>query len=93
MDAIAFKCMIQHFLADVFVDFLLGCEIGVGRLKYSSKKKQKKNKKKKKQDLFINWFIQLKWWGTYVMWPVGMIEIETLVRFLRSGRHFWVRYN
>ena len=46
MDAIAFKCMIQHFLADVFVDFLLGCEIGVGRLKYSSKKKTKKTKKK-----------------------------------------------
>ena len=55
MDAIAFKCMIQHFLADVFVDFLLGCEIGVGRLKYSSKK-NKKNKKKNRTYLSTDSF-------------------------------------
>ena len=34
---IAFECMVEHLLADIFVNFSLRCEIGVGRLKNNNR--------------------------------------------------------
>ena len=73
-----FECMLQHLFTQISVHFVLSVKSGILRLV---------EKKKKIEKLIL---FHIKYLVSYVMGPIGEIEIEGFGWFLSSSSHFWI---